>query len=87
VTDVRRWIDTDLAYLGNFEARKKQVQGKMMNWAKESDMGTPWWMVRKGESQSTTGPGIKVIWPDEKARERSRGLARASGRSRREIKL
>lgn len=87
VTDVRRWIDTDLAYLGNFEARKKQVQGKMMNWAKESDMGTPWWMVRKGESQSTTGPGIKVIWPDEKARERSRGMARASGRSRREIRL
>jgi hypothetical protein len=55
VLDIKSWMEKDREMI---EGKKKgNARGKMMNWAKGSDMATPWWMVRKGENYEVRGGG------------------------------
>ena len=59
------WMERDKEMMEG--KRKGNARGKMMDWAKRSDMATPWWMVRKGESYDVRGgAGRKWVGSEQK---------------------
>ena len=80
---MKKFMLADFAYAKDLEKTKKRVRDKMINWAKNSDMETPWWDLRKGEVPKRPQARLTILWPADKVSER----ARRSHRGRREIRL
>lgn len=83
VSDIKTWMESDKAYVEVLADKGKRCQKKMINWAKNNDRDTPWWMVRKGERYQPPRTRLSILWPQDKAAMR----AKTSHRGRREIRL
>lgn len=80
---MKAYMARDLDYAKGLEAVKEGVKGRMISWAKRSDMETPWWDLRKGERPPVAKGRLTIIWPGDKVNQR----AKTSHRGRREIRL
>lgn len=80
---VKSWIEADEAYVKALPAHKEKVRAKMMKWARNNDMETPWWSLRKGEPAVVPRGRLKIVWPEDKLQQRGR----TSHRNRSQIRL
>lgn len=80
---VAEWIEEDKRYAAGMKDRGKQLQKKMFKWARNNDMDTPWWSVRKGERYQPPRSRLQILFPQDKELQRSR----RSHKGRRHIKL
>jgi len=80
---VGEWLENDKAYAKRMEEHKVKVKRKMMQWAANNDMDTPWWQVRKGEKYRPPGGRLSIIWPADKENMR----ARLTHKGRKQIRL
>jgi len=66
------WMETDKAFAGGMVDRKKGVQKKMFTWARNNDIDTPWWSVRKGERYQPPRNRLQILFPQDKDVQRLR---------------
>ena len=81
--DMKRWQETEKGYVKGLDGQKARINGKLMKWARNNDLATPWWQFRKGEPPRRTGARLHIIWPQEKRNQR----ARTSHRGHREVRF
>lgn len=81
--EVAEWLEVDKRYAGGMKDRSKQLQKKMFKWARNNDMDTPWWSVRKGERYQPPRSRLQILFPQDKEMQR----LRRSHKGRRPIKL
>ena len=72
--DVARWMRKDIAFGESMSEHKATKQRRMIQWAANSDKGTPWWQVRKGERYRPPGGRLAIVWPSDKASRRARTI-------------
>jgi SWI/SNF-related matrix-associated actin-dependent regulator of chromatin subfamily B protein 1 len=72
IKSVLEWMETDKAYASGMSDRKKTIQKKMVNWARNSDIDTPWWSVRKGERYMPPRARLQIMFPRDKDAQRVR---------------
>lgn len=72
VKSVLEWMEADKSYAGGMVDRKKAVQKKMFKWARNNDIDTPWWSVRKGERYMPPRTRLQIIFPRDKDVQRMR---------------
>jgi SWI/SNF-related matrix-associated actin-dependent regulator of chromatin subfamily B protein 1 len=72
VKSVLEWIEVDKAFASGMVDRKKSVQKKMVKWATNNDMDTPWWSVRKGERYMPPRARLQILFPRDKDAQRMR---------------
>ena len=70
--DVAKWIEADKQYAAGMPARGKELQKKMFKWARNNDMDTPWWSVRKGERYHPPRQRLQILFPQDKELQRLR---------------
>lgn len=80
---VLRWLERDKAFAAEMEGHKAKMQKKMLRWAANNDMGTPWWQVRKGGRHRPSGTRLSIVWPADKVNIR----AGSTHRHRKQIRL
>jgi hypothetical protein len=69
---VLAWMDTDKAFASSLMERKKSNQKKMFTWARNNDIDTPWWSVRKGERYQPPRNRLQILFPRDKDVQRQR---------------
>jgi len=72
VKSVLEWMEADKAYAGGMSERRKANQKKMFKWARNNDIDTPWWSVRKGERYLPPRTRLQIIFPRDKDAQRMR---------------
>lgn len=70
--EVANWIEADKQYAAGMPARGKDLQKKMFKWARNNDMDTPWWSVRKGERYHPPRQRLQILFPQDKDIQRMR---------------
>lgn len=72
VKSVLEWMEIDKAYIAGNSERKKSNQKKLFKWARNNDIDTPWWSVRKGERYMPPRTRLQIIFPRDKDNQRMR---------------
>lgn len=72
VKSVLEWMEADKAYAAGMGDRKKANQKRMFNWARNNDIDTPWWSLRKGERSIPPRTRLQIIFPRDKDVQRMR---------------
>ncbi|WVQ70519.1 hypothetical protein IAR50_000038 [Cryptococcus sp. DSM 104548] len=83
ITQVREWIDRDVAYVEGEKKRHPKTLERLKRWAEENDKATEWWMLRKGEARVLPQNRLRILWPADKDRLRGQ----RSHRGRKQVKF
>lgn len=79
--DVKEWLARDKEFATKVPKHREKMAAKITRWAAMEESQTPWWVLRKGESIRRPTGAISIIYPTEKAQQRTKA------RKRREVRF
>jgi hypothetical protein len=67
-SQMRNWIDRDVEYAASLETQKKDMSARMQTW--RATLKPAWWEHDTRLPKARREPGLDLVWPVDKRRER-----------------